>query len=186
MLDTASQSAFQVKPELISVELQHEIEQFYYWEAKLMADRRWEEWFSLMSKDIKYWAPLRSTRVMREAKLEYTDEKGFGHFADNWSSLDGRIRKITSDVGWSENPASRLRHIVGNVLIWKDRQADVYDVSTSLMTDRNRQERQTDFFAAERQDRIRRVDDACGFEIVERKILIDQSTLLSNNISFFF
>jgi biphenyl 2,3-dioxygenase subunit beta len=186
MLDIITKNDFSVKPAPVSVELQQEIEQFYFWEAKLMGDRNWESWFTLMSKEIEYWAPIRTTRIMRETEKEYTNKNGFAHFFDDWNMLEGRIRKIMSDVGWSENPASRLRHIVSNVLIWKGAEEGEYDVSTSVITYRNRQERQADIFSAERQDKIRRVDDERGFEVVKRKILLDQSTVLSNNISFFF
>ena len=51
---------------------------------------------------------------------------------------------------------------------------------------RNRAERQTDIFAGERLDGLRRWEGPSGFQIFARTILIDQSTLAANNISFFF
>lgn len=185
MYDTPFKTAFASKPNAVSLELQHEVEQFLYWEVKLLTDRRYQDWFELLAQDIRYWMPIRSTKIMREVAQEYTDEDGFAHFDDNWHTMKGRIRKIMSDVGWSENPASRLRYLVGNVMIVPESESTL-NVVSAMMVYRTRQERQLDVFACERQDVLRRVDTDAGFEIANRRILIDQSTILSNNLSFFF
>lgn len=88
-------------------------------------------------------------------------------------------------MGWSENPASRLRYLVSNAMIVPEDE-NTLNVVSAMMVYRTRQERQIDVFACERQDVLRRVDTEAGFEISRRKILIDQSTILSNNLSFFF
>lgn len=185
MLDDTFKDAFASKPKAVSLELQHEVEQFLFWEAKLLTDRRYQEWFSLLAKDIRYWMPIRTTKIMREVAFEFTGDDGFAHFDDNWHMMKGRIRKIMSDVGWSENPASRLRYLISNVMIVPEDQ-DTLHVVSAMMVYRTRQERQLDIFACERQDVLRRADTEAGFEIARRKILIDQSTILSNNLSFFF
>lgn len=185
MLDTTFKAAFERKPKSLSLELQHEVEQFLYWETKLLTDRRYQEWFGLLASDLRYWMPIRSTKIMREVAFEYTNESGFAHFDDNWSTMKGRIKKIMSDVGWSENPASRLRYLVSNVMVIPESETTL-NVVSAMMVYRTRQERQQDVFACERQDVLRRVDSEAGFEIASRKILVDQSTILSNNLSFFF
>jgi 3-phenylpropionate/cinnamic acid dioxygenase small subunit len=185
MLDDTFKAAFESKPKAVSLELQHEVEQFLYWESKLLTDRRYKEWFGLLAEDLHYWMPIRSTKIMREVAQEYTDEQGFAHFDDNWYTMKGRIRKILSDVGWSENPASRVRYLIGNVMVVPENENTINVVSASMVY-RTRQERQLDVFACERRDVLRRVETEAGFEIVRRTILIDQSTILSNNLSFFF
>lgn len=177
---------FTRKPVAVSPALQQEIEQFYYWEAKLLNDRRFEEWFALLAKDIRYFMPIRTTRIMRNAAQEYSKDNEYAHFDDDATMMKGRLRKIVSDVGWSENPASRTRHLVSNVMIVNGASAGEYGISSAFIVYRNRLERQTDIFAGERRDTLRRTDADAGFEIVNRTILIDQSTILANNLSFFF
>lgn len=177
---------FTRKPVPVSPALQQEIEQFYYWEAKLLNDRRFEEWFALLAKDIRYFMPIRTTRIMRDAAQEYSKANEYAHFDDDATMMKGRLRKIVSDVGWSENPASRTRHLVSNVMILNGASAGEYDISSAFIVYRNRLERQTDIFAGERRDTLRRTNADAGFEIVNRTILIDQSTILANNLSFFF
>lgn len=179
-------TAFSAKPRPVEPVLQHEIEQFYYWEAKLLNDRRFAEWFALLAEDIHYFMPIRSTRIMRESHLEWSGATDYAHFDDNADMMRGRLRKITSDVSWSENPASRTRHAISNVMILDGERPDEYEVSNVFIVYRNRLERQLDIFAGERRDLLRRTDTEAGFEIVKRTILLDQSTILSNNLSFFF
>ncbi len=186
MLDAAvKDDLFKVKPAPVAPELQHEIEQFYYWEAKLLDERRFNEWFALLAQDIHYFMPLRTNRVLREADLEFSNPHEFAHFDDNYQTMKGRLRKILSDVSWSENPGSRTRHIVSNVMIVPD-DTNQFRVSSAFIVYRNRLERQVDIFAGERRDVLRRKDNEAGFEIAKRIIVIDESTILSNNLSIFF
>lgn len=187
MLDSVKRAdVFLRKPAPVAPELQHEIEQFYYWEAKLLNDRRFEEWFALLAADIHYFMPIRTTRIMRDARLEYSGTGEYAHFDDDAAMMKGRLRKVTSDVSWSENPASRTRHLVSNVMIADGPVGGEYEISSAFIVYRNRLERQLDIFAGERRDTLRRNKTETGFEIVNRTILIDQSTILANNLSFFF
>src|SRR3546814_9284487 len=60
-----------------------------------------------------------------------------------------------------------------------------YEISSAFIVYRNRRERQLDIFAGERRDTLRRNKPETGFEIVNRTIPIDQSTILANHLSLF-
>ncbi|WP_017463377.1 aromatic-ring-hydroxylating dioxygenase subunit beta [Dyella ginsengisoli] len=168
------------------LQLQHAIEQFLYGEAQLLDHRAYEAWFALFEKDMRYFMPLRTNRMLRDAELEYSGDHDFAHFDETWETMYGRIRKVTAEVGWAENPPSRTRHLVSNIIVHETSEPDVYDVSSAFILYRNRLERQMDIFAGERRDVLRRADNDLGFRIARRTILIDQSTILSNNMSMFF
>jgi hypothetical protein len=57
---------------LVSVELQHEIEQFLYVEAELLDDGRFHEWLDLFADDVRYWMPTRYNRTRRERDREFS------------------------------------------------------------------------------------------------------------------
>lgn len=170
----------------VGLQLQHEIEQFYYREAQLLDHREYEAWFALLEDDIRYFMPLRTNRTLREANQEYSGDHDFAHFDETKESMFGRIRKVTSEMGWAENPPSRTRHLISNVIVKESSEANTYEVSSAFLLYRNRLERQVDIFAGERRDVLRRADNHAGFKIARRTILLDQSTLLSNNLSMFF
>ena len=43
-------------------EVVREVEQFLYREARLLDERRFREWLELLTDDVRYWMPGRSTR----------------------------------------------------------------------------------------------------------------------------
>jgi len=175
----------------VDIKTQQEIEQFYYREAWLLDNIEYEKWLALLDDDLHYFMPLRRNRVKITRNIanmppEFSNDQEFAHFDDDITNMRGRIRKLQSDYSWSENPASRTRHAISNVMILKNEEPNLYEVSSAFIVYRNRLERQVDIFAGERRDLIRRSDHAYGFKIVKRTILLDQSTILSNNLSIFF
>lgn len=187
----ASFSAESLLKDLASIQTQHEIEQFYYREAWLLDNHEYEKWLALLDEKLHYFMPLRRNRVKnsrrdKDAVPEFSNDKEFAHFDDDITAMKGRIRKLLSDYSWSENPASRTRHSVSNVIILGNEDTSTIDVSSAFLVYRNRLERQVDLFAGERRDVLCRADNDLGFKIMSRTILLDQSTILSNNISIFF
>jgi 3-phenylpropionate/cinnamic acid dioxygenase small subunit len=167
-------------------ELQQEIEQFLFYESALLNDRLIDEWFALLADDIRYAMPLRATRSNRDLGHEYGGPKDIAYFDETKASLALRIRRLHTSSAWAEEPPSRTRRFSTNVRIAPCATAGEYEVLSAFLLYRNRGETQTDIFAGERIDGLRRVGSPAGFEIFARTILIDQSTLLANNISFFF
>lgn len=172
--------------------LQHEVQQFYYREALLLDNIQYEAWFALLDDDINYYMPIRRNVMQRHGRArasdipEYTNHHEFAHFDEDKAAMDGRLKKLLSDYSWSENPASRTRHTVSNVIITEGEENNTLNVCSSFIVYRNRLETQMDLFAGERHDVLRRADNGLGFKIAKRTILMDQSTILSNNISIFF
>lgn len=171
--------------DVIDVGLQHEIEQFLYREAALQDGRRYEEWLDLIAEDVRYFMPLRTNRSRREMEREFSGNHDSAYFDDDKATLVARVRKLRSSTGWSEDPPSRTRHLIGNVIIEAFEGGRSYLVSSAIMIYRGRLERQVDILTGERRDLLRRADNPYGFEIAARTFLIDQATLLANNISFF-
>jgi biphenyl 2,3-dioxygenase beta subunit len=58
------------------------------------------------------------------------------------------------------------------------------EAKSNFIVYRNRLERQTDIFAGERHDVLRENGDS--YRIAKRRILLDQGTLLTSSLSFFF
>lgn len=168
-----------------AVILQHQIEQFYFDEAARLDERRFDDWLTLFAEDIRYTMPLRTNRVGRDKKFEYSQLDESAYFDEDHASLDMRVRKFKTGTNWAEDPPSRTRHLIGNVRILGAADAAEGEIATrcAFLIYRSRLERQTEIFAGERQDILRRSGD--GFLIARRHILLDQSTLLTSSLSFF-
>ena len=48
--------------------LVREVEQFLYREARWLDERRFHEWLELLTEDIRYWMPVRTSRYPRSSK----------------------------------------------------------------------------------------------------------------------
>src|SRR5690606_32245777 len=101
----------------VDVELQHQIEQFLYLEARFLDERRFEDWLDLFSDDVHYWMPTRTVRYKRELDKEFSASNEVAHFDENKRALEERVTRIRSGMAWAEEPPSRTRHMVHNVII---------------------------------------------------------------------
>jgi 3-phenylpropionate/cinnamic acid dioxygenase small subunit len=167
------------------VALQHRVEQFYYAEAELIDDRRYAEWLELLAEDLHYWMPVRTARLPREEGREFEGNAGAAHFDDDKSQMRQRIRKLQTGRAWSEVPNSRTRHLVANVRVRSVGDGE-YDVKSNFFVYRTRSEHYQDSFAGERVDLLREATTELGFVVARRRVIIDQTIILANNISTFF
>lgn len=184
-MEAGNRAATRVLDTRSRMELQFEVEQFLYREAELQDDRQFERWLDLLADDLRYFMPVRTNRSRREQALEYAGDSSAAYFDDNKQDMIARVRKHRQPTGWSEDPPSRTRHLVTNVRVELEDDPALVAVKADLLIYRGRLERQVDIVVGERRDVLRRTDSEFGFEIVKRTFLIDQTTFLSNNLSFF-
>ena len=170
----------------VNRDLQQEIEQFLFYEAALLDGHDFDTWFELLAADLRYVMPIRSTRSTRDQAQEFSGPGDVAYFDESKASIGIRIRRLHTGSAWAEEPRSRTRHFVCNVRIACLERDGEYEVTSAFLLYRNRAESQTDVFAGERIDTLRRADSPAGFRLSGRRVLIDQSMLLANNISFFF
>lgn len=173
------------KVERVTPELQQEIEQFLYHESRVLDDRRFEEWFKLLADDLHYFMPTRYNRLKRESDKEFSAPNEAAFFDEDKKSIAMRIRRLNTGMAWAEDPPSRTRHMVSNVVI-RPRGNGEYEVDCYYMLYRSRLEREVEIFVGMRHDVLRRTDSEAGFEVAKRTIILDQATLLARNLSFFF
>jgi len=169
-----------------------EVQQFYYQEAELLDDGRFTDWLDLLAEDLHYWMPTRSNRLRRQQKFSIAAPGEAAFYDETRESLVWRIRRFDSGMAWAEDPPSRTRHLVTNVVV---RHAELDDtagtdtgdllVRSAFLVWRNRLERESNIYAGSRTDLLRREADG-RLLVARRTILLDQNILLAKNISTFF
>lgn len=170
--------------------LSHEIEGFFYREADLLDQRRYAEWLDLLHEDIHYWVPmLRNVKHGEQHELEETSaSKGISWMDEGKTTLSQRVEQINTGIHWAEEPFSRTSHLVTNLHItaveddWANPKA--IETRCRFLIYKNRVETETDFFVGKREDRLVRKGD--GWQIIKRKVILDQNVLLAKNLTFFF
>ena len=88
------------------------IEKFLYREARLLDERRFEEWMTLFADDGYYWVP---------AVLDLMDPyEGVSLFFDDREIMKTRLARLDHPKIHSQKPASRTVHYVSNIEIDED------------------------------------------------------------------
>jgi 3-phenylpropionate/cinnamic acid dioxygenase small subunit len=165
--------------------LEREIERFLYKEAELLDERRFSEWIDLVAEDIHYFMPVRRNVKFGEQHRENSDpENEISWFDEGKRTLTGRVRQIETGVHWSEEPFSRVRHIISNIEV-VDVEGDEVKVRSRFLVYSNRLHDEVNIFVGKRDDVLRR-DAETGWKIAKRTILLDQNVLLAKAITTFF
>ena len=167
--------------------LTREVEDFFYYEADVLDERRYEEWLDLLTDDVRYWMPIRKNVPYRDERGDISDENDIAWIDDDKTTLAKRVRQIMTGVHWAEEPASRICHLISNVRLTDSGPANhdpEFTVSSRFCVYRNRVETETDFLIGRRQDRLRRVGNQ--LKIARRKIILDQNVLMAKNLTMFF
>ena len=172
-------------------DIHFEVEQFYYEEAELLDDGRFADWLEMLADDVDYWMPTRTNRLRRQQALSIAARGEAAFYDETKESLAWRIRRFDSGMAWAEDPPSRTRHLVTNIVahhVDPDAQAgfttDDLEVRSAFLVYRNRLQREENIFAGRRVDILRRTDE--GLQVARRVILLDQNVLQAKNISTFF
>lgn len=165
-----------------------ECEEFLYHTAELLDDRRLTDWHDLVTEDITYRVPVRTTRE-RSNESEFSDTAYL--MKEDWGTLKVRTERMENDFAWSEDPPSRTRRQVTNVRV-TDVGDDEVELKNNLVIVRSRKE-ETDpeFLTMERHDTLRRVADGYvppsggdpGFKLATRCVLLDHTVIPTNSLS---
>lgn len=164
-------------------QLQYEVEQFLYAEAALLDGRRFREWLALFAPDIHYWMPIRRTVTLSDLDREFTRLGDAAFFDDDRAMLEMRVKKLEAGSAWSEDPPSRSRHMLANVRILEV-SGDEAMVESAFHLYRTRLNSEIDSWVGRRVDGLRRTAE--GFRIFRRHIFLDQTVILSTNMSTLF
>jgi 3-phenylpropionate/cinnamic acid dioxygenase small subunit len=165
-------------------ELRHTVEDFFYFEAELLDDRRLREWLDLLADDVHYWMPIRQNLLERPADVndELSKPGEAYYFNDTKKTLNVRVERFYKRNAWAEMPPSRTRHLISNIRIKQDSGLEL-EVHSNFLCYRSRMEKDQDIFVGTRHDLLRR--DSSNFKIARRMIILDQASLAAKNISVF-
>ena len=169
--------------------LRLQVEEFFYREADLLDEHRYEEWLDLFTEDARYHAPMKRNVSSKEMGKELTQESvEMSWFDEGKETLTKRVRQIRTGVHWAEEPLSRVTHFVTNVRLLDSGSGEVgageIRVKSRFLVHRNRLEDEDNTWIGNRIDTLRRVDGE--WKISRREIYLDQNVLLSKNLTNFF
>lgn len=155
---------------------------FYIREAWLLDERRFTEWLDLFTDDVLYFMPRRKNVLRRESHREVTPLGDLAVIEDDRRYLEMRVTRLDSGMAWGEDPPSRTRHLVGNLVAEPLGDGGV-KAKTAFLVYRSHLETDHQLLSGSREDVLRRSAD--GWKIARRTIVLDANVLLDKNLSIF-
>jgi 3-phenylpropionate/cinnamic acid dioxygenase small subunit len=149
-----------------------QVEQFIYHEADLMDEHRYDEWFALWTDDALYWVPSGRDDIdpKREISLIYDDRV----------RLQVRITRLKSGFAHAQEPKSRMRRVVSNIVTQEAENGDIVVFSNFLLTELRRGKQDT--FAGRTIHRLR--PDNGSFRLASKKVLLVNNDEHIDNLTF--
>lgn len=158
-----------------------EVQEFLYREALALDERRFRDWLALLADDIRYEVPV---RVTREGLADWELSPTSRIFDDTKETLEVRVRRLETDFAWAEQPPSRTRHYVTNVLVDPTGEPGEYLVSSNCLIYRSRGDEPTpSLYSLFRKDTVRR--SGGEWKLARRWAALDQSMINAHNLSIF-
>ncbi|MGI4748036.1 MAG: 3-phenylpropionate/cinnamic acid dioxygenase subunit beta [Janthinobacterium lividum] len=156
---------------------------FLYREAAMLDTMRIQEWSTLLAEDLSYTAPIRINRNLADIALSVSPVIRL--FDDTYVSMMGRVGRLTqTKSAFAEDPPSRTRRFVTNMLASRTGKPDEFEVVSYLYVTRSRFENPAyQVVTCERHDLLRR--NGRSFKIARREIIVDQSTMGMSNLAIF-
>jgi len=149
-----------------------QVEQFIYHEADLMDEHRYDEWLALWTDDALYWVPSGGDDIdpKREISLIYDDRV----------RLQVRITRLKSGFAHAQEPKSRMRRVVSNIVTQEAENGDIVVFSNFLLTELRRGKQ--DIFAGRTIHRLR--PDNGSFRLASKKVLLVNNDEHIDNLTF--
>ena len=179
----------------LTPELQLAVEQFYYQEARLLDGRQYQQWFALITEDLRYIIPSRVNVLVNnrergnedmisiERELEGADSDGCPIREEGYLQMMIRVERAYKVNSWSESPPARTRRLVSNVEILSD-EPEALTVISNFHMYYARPGSDNYLYAGQRRDTLRKADGS--YKIAHREVILDYANIDYPTLGLFF
>ena len=179
----------------VTPELQLKIEQFYYREARMLDSRQYQQWFALLTEDVRYIIPSRTNPLVNnrehgneemisiERGLEDEDSDGCPIREEGYMLMMIRVERAYKINSWSENPPARTRRIVGNIEVIDD-DGDKLTIYSNFHMHYARPGSNNFLYSGQRRDILLKADDS--YKLSRREVILDYANIEYPTLGLFF
>ncbi len=180
---------------VVDAELISRVAQFLYREARLLDERKAQQWLALVAEDIHYLVPsrhvstpdpkLRGTEAFhdRSQELEGAAVDGCPLRDENFFNLAIRVDRMFKVNAWAENPPARTRRYLSNIEV-AARSDGSYDVYSNFQLFYSRHQRDNFTYFGQRQDVLRPEGDS--FKLARREVVLDFNVITVPTLGLIF
>jgi 3-phenylpropionate/cinnamic acid dioxygenase small subunit len=159
-----------------------EVQRFLYEEAELLDSGRFDEWLELLTSDVTYRMPVTVTRERSDLPVYASDME---IMSESIQSLRFRIDRLKTEFAWAEDPPSRTRHMVTNLIVSPGAgDGEVLARSCFCVFWSRGTAPRGEMFIGHREDRLVKVDGR--WRLAARELFLDTATLSANGVTILF
>ncbi len=131
-------------------------------EARLLDERRYDDWVALFAEDARYWVPV--------SPAMQSPREGPSHFHDDIQVLRVRTHRLANPRAFGAEPPPRTAHIISGITVEEDGDMIIAGSSQIMLEYRNRDGFEADsrVFGGRVTHHLRRGGD--DFRIVVKRI----------------
>jgi 3-phenylpropionate/cinnamic acid dioxygenase small subunit len=143
--------------------MKEQVEKFLFHEADCMDEGLYDEWLSLWDESGIYWVPCNQDDLdpSRQVSIIY----------DDYARLSDRIERLNSPNMHTQLPKSRMRRVVGNVVVNENGDDEIEVKSNFILAELRHREQ--DNFAGRSVHKLKTSGDS--FKILHKKVLLIQN-----------
>lgn len=153
------------------MDLQRDVEQFLYREARLMDANDYAGWLKLWADESTYWLPVNDDESNPHAHISL--------IYDNRQQLENRVWRLSGLHAHAQRPKSRLTRVVSNVEIEPDSGAEVIVHSAFVLCEVRKD---TTHFWVGRNLHV--LEHGHGFSIKMKKVMLANNDTIMPNVTF--
>lgn len=105
-------------------------------EARLLDERRYDEWVAMFAPEARYWVPVSPDMT--------SPREGPSHFHDDIQVLKARVHRLANPRAFGAEPPPRTTHIVSGVTLDSEAPEIVVGSSQMMLEYRNRDQFEAD------------------------------------------
>jgi len=149
------------------------VEQFLFHEARLLDERRFEEWLALFTADARYWCPCDDAAdPLRQVSI----------FFDDAARMRERVFRLEQGPAFAQDPPSKTRRLLSNIECRNEADADGQLLVRSNFMIAAVRRNQQDLWVGQYEHLLRTVDGV--FKIARKKISLVNGAIPLPTIAF--
>jgi len=166
----------------VSIEVHHEIEQFFYREARMLDNEMLRDWLTTMvDPDISYRLVKRDERFSKDKSPE--EARDVMPYDEDYNTLDLRVRHFETGLQTMMDPAQQMFRVITNVEAFHNDKEGEFTVLSYGSLSRFRRIYERERYVYGREDILRRGEDG-KFRILSRRIELGGRVVRKNLLLF--
>jgi len=160
-----------------------EILDFYHDEAELLDRRKFDAWLDLLTVDMVYQMPVRSTLSLNDSSGDEFGDVRTGYYDDTKSTLTTRYALARTQGAWGEDPPGRTRRFISNMKLRQVGESRFETKVNLMFTSLREADVLPEMIIGERHDELVRDSGDGSLRISKRVVLVDNGGLSSRSMS---